>query len=167
MTEINFCPECNNILYAKADILKRQLRYFCRQCDFSRISDSKSSEDNCIYRTDYNIAGKENIFVSPMVVKDPTLGRTTRWRCLKCGHQKAVFFQLPERVTDDAMMLVFVCCNPGCGYYSNQLHDDGKVELANEFSNFDKSKFQFIEQDMEKYTRGFDEVNPNDMESIL
>ncbi|BAM39920.1 DNA-directed RNA polymerase 2 subunit [Theileria orientalis strain Shintoku] len=166
MTEINFCPECNNILYAKADTRKQQLRYFCRQCDFSRVSDSNSSSDNCIYRTSYHFSGKEDIFVSPQVVKDPTLGRTTRWKCLKCGHQKAVFFQLPERVTDDAMMLVFVCTNPGCGYYSKQLHDDGKVELTNEFGNFDKSKFQQIDRKRER-PLDLEDVQENEMESFF
>ncbi|AFZ79075.1 DNA-directed RNA polymerase II, putative [Theileria equi strain WA] len=124
MSELNFCPECNNILYARADSRKQQLKYFCRQCDFSRWADSNSSTDNCIYRTSYNYDSKEDIFVSPLVIKDPTLGRTTHWKCLKCGFQKAVFFQLPERVTDDAMKLVFVCCNSGCGYWSKQIYDN-------------------------------------------
>ncbi|GIX63792.1 DNA-directed RNA polymerase II RPB9 [Babesia caballi] len=124
MSDLKFCPECNNILYAKADSNKMQLIFLCRQCDYSRWADPGSFSDNCINRTTYNYQAKDDIIVSPLVIKDPTLGRTSHWKCARCGFNKAAFFQLPERVNDDAMMLVFVCCNPGCGYWVKQTYDE-------------------------------------------
>ncbi|GFE55029.1 DNA-directed RNA polymerase II RPB9 [Babesia ovis] len=124
MSDLKFCPECNNILYARPDQTKQQLVFICRQCDYSRWAEPSSLSDNCINRTTYNFQTKEDIIISPLVVKDPTLGRTTQWNCARCGYNKAAFFQLPERVNDDAMVLVFVCCNPGCGYWAKQLEED-------------------------------------------
>lgn len=124
MSDLKFCPDCNNILYTKSDEDEKRLQFLCRQCDYSRMADPESFEDNCISRTTHNFQAKDNIFVSPLVIKDPTLGRTTHWTCSRCGYNKAAFFQLPERINDDAMMLVFVCCNPGCGYWAKQTHEE-------------------------------------------
>ncbi|KAK1443853.1 hypothetical protein BgAZ_207290 [Babesia gibsoni] len=133
MSDLKFCPDCNNILYSYSDDQRLELNFVCRLCDYSRKADPNSFSDNCISRTAHNYHGKDNIFVSPLVVKDPTLGRTNHWKCARCGYNKAAFFQLPERVNDDAMMLVFVCCNPGCGYWAKQAYDDD-VEGTNTYN---------------------------------
>ncbi|EDO06704.1 putative DNA-directed RNA polymerase II subunit RPB9 [Babesia bovis T2Bo] len=121
MSDLKFCPECNNILYARPDLTRRQLVFICRQCDYSRWADPGSLLDNCINRTTYNYQTREDIIIPPLITKDPTLGRTRQWDCPRCGHTEATFFQLPERAYDDAMVLVFVCCNPGCGFWTKQI----------------------------------------------
>lgn len=128
MSDLKFCPDCNNILYTKPDTQKLQLMFLCRQCDYSRMADPNSFSENCVNRTTYNFQGKDDIIISPLIVKDPTLGRTTHWTCVRCGWNKAAFFQLPERVNDDAMMLVFVCCNQGCGYWAKQVYEEEEEE---------------------------------------
>ncbi|KAK2195415.1 bifunctional DNA-directed RNA polymerase M [Babesia duncani] len=157
MSELNFCPECNNILYAHADNRRQQLKFSCRHCDFSRWADPSNADDNCINRTLYNLESKENLFVSPLVIKDPTLGRTNQWHCVKCGWQKAVFFQLPERVSDDAMMLVFVCCNTGCGYWTKQAYDEPQTPLGNSSRLAGPSKIARSFSQTQDHSRLFDE----------
>lgn len=58
--------------------------------------------------------------VSPDLSQDPTLGRVPDWRCPACGNLGCVFFQLPERVAEDAMTLVYVCTKSGCGHSVKQ-----------------------------------------------
>ena len=63
---------------------------------------------------------REDILVSPDLSQDPTLGRVPDWRCPACGNLGCVFFQLPERVAEDTMTLVYVCTKSGCGYSVKQ-----------------------------------------------
>ncbi|SJK86410.1 DNA-directed RNA polymerase II subunit I [Babesia microti strain RI] len=124
MSELNFCPDCNNLLYAKQDNNRNQLKFICRQCDYHSWADPQSLKDNCVDRINYNFRSKEDIFVSPNMVKDPALGRTKAWHCRRCGCNEAIFFQLPERVTEDAMTLVFVCTNSGCNNWEKQSKEE-------------------------------------------
>ncbi|CDJ30194.1 DNA-directed rna polymerase II subunit, putative [Eimeria mitis] len=62
----------------------------------------------------------EDMMISPDLSQDPTLGRVPDWRCPACGNIGGVFFQLPERVAEDAMTLVYVCTKSGCGYSVKQ-----------------------------------------------
>lgn len=63
---------------------------------------------------------REDMMISPDLSQDPTLGRVPDWRCPACGNLGCVFFQLPERVAEDAMTLVYVCTKSGCGYSVKQ-----------------------------------------------
>ena len=45
MASMQFCRECNNILYPREDKQAQQLIYVCRQCEFR-----EDTEDWCIYR---------------------------------------------------------------------------------------------------------------------
>lgn len=56
-----------------------------------------------------------NSYIAQGLGHDPTLPRAPDWRCPKCQNLGAVYFQLPERVADDAMTLVYVCTN--CTFY--------------------------------------------------
>ncbi|KAL8444524.1 hypothetical protein Emed_006171 [Eimeria media] len=60
------------------------------------------------------------MMISPDLSQDPTLGRIPDWRCPACGNIGAVFFQLPERIAEDAMTLVYVCIKNGCGHSVKQ-----------------------------------------------
>eukprot|EP00920_Eleutheroschizon_duboscqi_P026290 GHVT01064852.1.p1 GENE.GHVT01064852.1~~GHVT01064852.1.p1 ORF type:complete len:259 (-),score=76.66 GHVT01064852.1:798-1574(-) len=123
-SEMSFCPECNNLLYPKEERTRKELMFLCRQCDHVSFADPAHPDAYCVDRINYNFTSKEDIVVSPDLAKDPTLGRTYQRHCAKCGHQEAVFFQLPERIADDAMTLVFVCSREGCGHWDKQGKDD-------------------------------------------
>ncbi|CDJ41023.1 DNA-directed rna polymerase II subunit, putative [Eimeria tenella] len=109
-----FCPECNNMLQPKEDRQRQQLKFLCRRCDFFRYAEG-TFEENCVERINFSYKSKEDLMVCPELPQDPTLGRVLDWRCPQCCARGAVFFQLPERLAEDAMTLVYVCASPGCG----------------------------------------------------
>lgn len=116
---MTFCPECNNMLQPKEDRQRQQLKFLCRRCDFFRYAEG-TYEENCVDRINFSYKSKEDLMVSPDLSQDPTLGRVPDWRCPACGNFGAVFFQLPERVAEDAMTLVYVCTKSGCGHSVKQ-----------------------------------------------
>nr|PUA89461.1 DNA-directed RNA polymerase II RPB9 [Toxoplasma gondii TgCATBr9] len=118
-----FCPECNNMLYPREDKEKRQLQFLCRQCDYSRYPKKTDTAQHIVERTNFNFKSKEDIVISSDLSKDPTLGRVFDWRCPRCRGVGGVFYQLPERVAEDAMTLVYVCTQPGCGAWEIQQPD--------------------------------------------
>ncbi|KAJ3731550.1 hypothetical protein DFJ43DRAFT_1079412 [Lentinula guzmanii] len=44
---LQFCSECNNLLYPKADPHRRIMVFACRICQYEEASESK-----CVYRND-------------------------------------------------------------------------------------------------------------------
>jgi len=114
---LQFCPECNNLLYPKEDREREQLVYVCRSCDWVQYADPEDPEDNCAERINYNFRSKEDItsYIVRGLGDDPTLPREVSWVCPECDSVGAVYFQLPERVKSDAMTLVFVCIK--CTHY--------------------------------------------------
>ncbi|PFH34615.1 DNA-directed RNA polymerase II RPB9 [Besnoitia besnoiti] len=118
-----FCPECNNMLYPKEDKEKRQLQFLCRQCDYSRYPKKTDIAQHIVDRTNFNYKSKEDIVISSELSKDPTLGRVFDWQCRRCKGVGGVFYQLPERVAEDAMTLVYVCTRVDCGAWEIQQPD--------------------------------------------
>jgi len=114
---LQFCPECNNLLYPKEDRAREQLVYVCRSCEWVQYADPEDPEDNCAERINYNFRSKEDItsYIVRGLGDDPTLPREVSWVCPECDSVGAVYFQLPERVKSDAMTLVFVCIK--CTHY--------------------------------------------------
>eukprot|EP00897_Mesotaenium_endlicherianum_P000700 jgi/Mesen1/10630/ME000894S10206 len=110
MSTMKFCPECNNILYPRADKEQMVLQYACRNCEHQEVADK-----NCVYRNEVHHTADERTQVLQDVTADPTLPRTKAVRCAKCQHGEAVFFQATSR-GEEGMTLFFVCCNPNCGF---------------------------------------------------
>lgn len=70
-----------------------------------------------------------NSYIAQGLGHDPTLPRAPDWQCPKCSNSGAVYFQLPERVADDAMTLVYVCTS--CTFYQvkgKETHDRDEKE---------------------------------------
>lgn len=107
------------MLQPKEDRQRQQLKFLCRRCDFFRYAEG-TYEENCVDRINFSYKSKEDMMVSPDLSQDPTLGRVPDWRCPACGNLGCVFFQLPERVAEDAMTLVYVCTKSGCGHSVKQ-----------------------------------------------
>lgn len=115
--DAQFCKDCNNLLCPHEDKEHRQLIFMCRSCTYLHYADPQNPTENCVDRINYNFRSKEDVnsYIAAGLGHDPTLPRVPGWRCPECAHVGAVYFQLPERVADDAMTLVFVCTD--CTYY--------------------------------------------------
>jgi len=122
---IQFCGECNNILYPKEDRVKKILLYACRNCEFVM-----ESANPCVYKN--MVLHKENelLNVHADVAQDPTLPRTTDHSCPMCHHKVAVFFQAQSTNSED-MNLYFCCANENCGHrWTRQWWSEG-VNIIN------------------------------------
>ena len=94
--------------HLQEDKRNRQLRYACRLCPYSELSDSSLVYRNRIRKEVGNVLHT----VSASVVDDPTLPRSHNANCVVCGHHEAVFFQSDASVIgSDSLALIFVCCN--------------------------------------------------------
>eukprot|EP01112_Ceratiomyxa_fruticulosa_P024101 TRINITY_DN958_c0_g1_i2.p1 TRINITY_DN958_c0_g1~~TRINITY_DN958_c0_g1_i2.p1 ORF type:complete len:192 (-),score=37.65 TRINITY_DN958_c0_g1_i2:339-872(-) len=107
--KMNFCRECNNMLYPKEDKMNRVLLLACRNCDHQ-----EEATNPRVYRNEIKHTAEEKTTIVQDVSSDPTLPRTKSTRCQRCGHREAVFFQAASG-SDEGMTLFFVCCNTSCG----------------------------------------------------
>lgn len=101
---IQFCTECNNMLYPREDKNNKVLMYACRNCDYKQMADS-----NCVYVNKIMHEVDELTHINPDVVSDPTLPRTKDHTCPKCNLREAVFFQGQTRRAEEEMRLYYVC----------------------------------------------------------
>lgn len=108
MSVNNFCPECNNMLYPKEDKANKRLLFACRHCAFSTLATT-----NLVYANSLTQTTISSLIITPELTLDPTLQRTKKVTCNRCGHTEAVFFARSE----ERMELVFVCCNLECAHY--------------------------------------------------
>ncbi|KAI3631183.1 hypothetical protein MIR68_010673 [Amoeboaphelidium protococcarum] len=109
---VNFCPDCNNMLYPKENRQEKRLLYACRNCNHYEIAES-----NCIYKHQVmHHAGDQMQQLISDVAKDPTLPRTRDVQCPRCEQKEVVYFQTRARRADATMTLYYVCCNQECGH---------------------------------------------------
>ncbi|KAH0476395.1 MAG: uncharacterized protein KVP18_003429 [Porospora cf. gigantea A] len=115
--DLQFCPECNNLLYPKECHERNQLMFTCHNCAYVGYPDPYDLVKNTVDAQTFNFRSKEDVhsYIAQGLADDPTLPREESWPCPQCQGLGAVYFQLPERVADDAMTLVFVCAK--CTYY--------------------------------------------------
>ena len=108
---IQFCQECNNMLYPKEDKENKKLLYACRNCDFSQ-----PATNHCVYVNKITHEVNELTQIVAEVTQDPTLPRTEDHPCPRCQHKESVFFQSQSRRAEDEMKLYYVCTAEGCGH---------------------------------------------------
>lgn len=77
--------------------------------------DMKSQDLQCIFIFLFCVSSGKHSVV-PDLSLDPTLPRTKKATCPKCGYGEAVFFQSHDKQVDSAMTLYFVCCNLNCNH---------------------------------------------------
>lgn len=110
-SSIHFCLECNNLLYAKEDRVRKQLMYVCRRCDYE-----KKAENPAVYRHEIVKSAVDQLTtIPPEVIHDPALARAPKL-CPSCNGSGAVVVQAKPGVTDDKIKLIFVCTSAGCAY---------------------------------------------------
>ena len=119
------------MLYPKEQKATKTLFFACRNCDHQEPADV-----HCVYRNQIihpptyvvlilkltcifqvTVIFREQSVTLTDLASDPTLPRTNRALCPRCGHSEAVFFQSKDtRSKDAAMNLFFVCCNAACNH---------------------------------------------------
>eukprot|EP01068_Selenidium_serpulae_P001710 Selendium_serpulae@DN1849_c0_g1_i1.p1 len=117
--ELQFCPECANLMYPFENVDEKKLVLCCRSCNYGMEADPSDPNSFCTDRQNFNFRSEEDVnsYIVKGLVDDPTLPRMYHWECQECKKRGAVFFQLPERVKSDAMTLVFVCLDRQCTFY--------------------------------------------------
>ena len=114
MSALRFCKNCNNLMSPRESKAKRQLIFVCKSCGSEEDSRSTKGNQNVIYRNNLKASVVTKLeSVDPAVIFDPTLPRTNKIKCLKCGESEAVFFQA-DSGKESSMNLVFVCTNLNC-----------------------------------------------------
>lgn len=109
---MDFCPECNNMLYPKEGINgdgEKVLLYYCRNCDHEQ-----EANDPCIYINRITHDVDSLALVSEDLKTDPSLARTTDTVCPSCDKYEAVQFQSLADRDKSAMRLYYVCVP--CGH---------------------------------------------------
>lgn len=105
MSSMQFCAECNNMLYPKEKKDQKKLYYACRNCGYE-----VAAEQPKLFTNEVQATHKPFVVVNRDITLDPTLPRTNKVECKDCGGREVVFFPASE----EDMSLVFVCCNQDC-----------------------------------------------------
>merc|ERR1711998_510011 len=109
---MNFCRECNNMLYPKEKREERTLYLTCRHCGFEDLAEERRVYRNEIKRSaDQTIAPAHSVRDLP---KDPALPHSNSVPCGKCGGHETVYFTASGAAREQSMALYFVCANPQC-----------------------------------------------------
>jgi len=99
-----FCPKCGSILVLKDDGKKKKIG--CKNCGYSpRV------KTNLILKEKVKVKKEDNIDVVSKKVE--TLPKMTA-NCKKCGHNKAYYWTLQTRATDEGETSFFECVK--CGH---------------------------------------------------
>jgi DNA-directed RNA polymerase II subunit RPB9 len=88
-TTMNFCPECNNMLYPVEEKQTKKLKLICRICNFQQ-----AAQNPCVYTNNIKELEEAKNIAWTDVPYDPTLTRTYTTRCSKCNGKEAVFLQV-------------------------------------------------------------------------
>ena len=106
---LNFCPDCNNMLYPIELSEEKKLAYECKSCKHRKVVENLDRDSCCIYYQDFS-QGKSSFLLDPELCLDRTLSRSYDRKCAKCGCNEAVYFQNPSQSGDVEMSLLFICC---------------------------------------------------------
>ncbi|KAK0229973.1 hypothetical protein ARMGADRAFT_536382 [Armillaria gallica] len=124
MASLQFCKECNNLLYPKADQQRRVMVYACRICAYD-----DEGENQCVYRNDYLTVTKEQVGITTDLGSDPTLAHSNL-PCPQCGHEDAVFYQDQSKRKETRMILFFVCVKCNYSFTDPSLAIDNRPDAA-------------------------------------
>lgn len=103
-TGIEFCPECNNMLEAKADPQEGILKYICRNCSFEKPAASNRLYINVLKRT-----SEQSYLTKSCISSDPTLKRECA-TCPECGqYGDCVFFFAPTLAGEESLTEMIEC----------------------------------------------------------
>jgi len=96
---MDFCAECNNLLFIEEDLDKKSIYYCCITCNYK-----KNIEDSCVYKKIYKKT--TNLYQNNKYLNDdPTLPKNII-KCPNCDQLNAnVYYQRHD------LTIVYVCKN--------------------------------------------------------
>lgn len=78
--KIRFCQKCNNMLYIHSTDALTNLKYYCKNCDYTELDENPSG---CIYENVYNTNYLTyDIITNKYTRNDPTLPRIKKMKCI-------------------------------------------------------------------------------------
>lgn len=78
--KIRFCKKCDNMLYIHSTDELSNLKYYCKNCDYTEIDENPSG---CIYENVYNTNYLTyDIITNKYTRNDPTLPRIKKMKCI-------------------------------------------------------------------------------------
>ena len=115
---IRFCPECKQMLHPKDSNGKLGFECQVAGCAYETIiDDTQSRYENLVSRREFAKEDKKMLNYNEFSA-DPTMPREDR-ECPKCNKRGAVFF-IESDTEDTKIIVVYICCNTGCGHYWNK-----------------------------------------------
>ncbi|KZP17349.1 hypothetical protein FIBSPDRAFT_865014 [Athelia psychrophila] len=123
MASLQFCSECNNLLYPKADQARRIMVYACRICAYDEINENK-----CVYRNDLLTVTKEQKGVTTDLGTDPTLAHSSI-PCPRCANEDSVFYQDQSKRKETRMILFYVCVKCNHSFMDPSLSAESQLEV--------------------------------------
>uniref|UniRef100_A0A915A210 DNA-directed RNA polymerase subunit n=2 Tax=Parascaris univalens TaxID=6257 RepID=A0A915A210_PARUN len=108
-TAMEFCSECNNLLYPLENVEKRVLMNSCRTCGYL-----EEAKNPCVYVRRVETERDELARINTDVISDPTMPRTNVHPCPACGSMDAVYFQGRLKSAEGKMSPFYVCRNRNC-----------------------------------------------------
>lgn len=77
---MNFCDDCDDMLYIKIDFETNELNYTCKTC--GKLYDAKINKTNCVHEETYDIDTiKKESFLNKYTFDDPTLPKAVGIKC--------------------------------------------------------------------------------------
>lgn len=112
---MNFCDDCNFLLYPVEDKRDKSLVYKCEVCQVEKVDIEGENNNFIVYKNEIQLK-KEKKRIDPSIRNDPTYPRTNTVTCRKCGMNECIYF-IDTHESSIGMNLVFVCCNKNCDGY--------------------------------------------------
>eukprot|EP00658_Telonema_sp_P-2_P009423 TRINITY_DN13526_c0_g1_i9.p1 TRINITY_DN13526_c0_g1~~TRINITY_DN13526_c0_g1_i9.p1 ORF type:complete len:161 (+),score=36.77 TRINITY_DN13526_c0_g1_i9:130-612(+) len=126
---MNFCRECNNMLYPRENKEEKKLYMTCKNC-----GDETPAEEMRVYRNEIKRSA-DNSVAPPHAVrdlpKDPALPHSCSAlkKCPLCDCHNTVYFTASGAAREQSMALYFVCANPTCAHMWKDVHESTGKEF--------------------------------------
>ncbi|MES1907094.1 MAG: hypothetical protein MHM6MM_000278 [Cercozoa sp. M6MM] len=106
---LEFCEQCNNLMYPQEDRQRKQLMQRCRTCGHTKRANNNEVYGNAVQPSATGDSRKQEY--SDDLVDDPTLPVDRDVECPQCFENDVCFWMLRSvtSAADDAMLLVFMC----------------------------------------------------------
>eukprot|EP00656_Telonema_subtile_P007759 TRINITY_DN13639_c0_g1_i1.p1 TRINITY_DN13639_c0_g1~~TRINITY_DN13639_c0_g1_i1.p1 ORF type:complete len:142 (+),score=15.52 TRINITY_DN13639_c0_g1_i1:292-717(+) len=134
---MNFCRECNNMLYPREHKEEKKLYMTCKNC-----GDETPAVETRVYRNEVKRSADQTV-APPHAVrdlpKDPALRHSRTKKCPQCDGTRTVYFTASGGAREHSMALYFVCANTDCSHMWKDIQE-GK---SSGFHKAEEDEFAF------------------------